>query len=137
MCSFLSTSCAVIIFIFQTAFSFFQSCFCCTCWLLIPEISGCASKVVKVHLVMSSYLRELSFLILGTGVEECSRQMEKFSYPIDFIQYYLKPHFEMLEIFDTQIILSCLSFNFVKQLRVLKAQSGYEGKESRRENRNQ
>ena len=43
----------------------------------------------------------------------------------------------MLEIFDTPIIVSCLSFNFGKQLRVLKAQSGYEGKESRRENRNQ
>ena len=43
----------------------------------------------------------------------------------------------MLEIFDTPIIFSCLSFNFGKELRVLKAQSGYEGKESRRENRNQ
>ena len=43
----------------------------------------------------------------------------------------------MLEICDTQIIFSCLSFNFGKQLRVLKAQSGYEGKESRRENRSQ
>ena len=45
--------------------------------------------------------------------------------------------FEVLEIFDTPIIFSCLSFNFGKQLRVLKSQSGYEGKESRRENRNQ
>ena len=43
----------------------------------------------------------------------------------------------MLEIFDTPIIFSCLSFNFGKQLRVLKSQSGYEGKESRRENRDQ
>ena len=43
----------------------------------------------------------------------------------------------MLEIFDAQIIFSCLSFNFGKQLRALKSQSGYEGKESRRENRNQ
>ena len=40
MCSFLSTSCAVIGFIFQNAFSFFQSCFCCTCLLSLPEISG-------------------------------------------------------------------------------------------------
>ena len=43
----------------------------------------------------------------------------------------------MLEIFDTPIIFSCLSFNFGKQLRVLKSQSRYEGKESRRENKNQ
>ena len=43
----------------------------------------------------------------------------------------------MLETFDTPTIFSCLSFNFGKQSRVLKAQSGYEGKESRRENRNQ
>ena len=70
-------------------------------------------------------------------MEECLRQMEKCSYPIHCIQYYLKPHFEMLETFDTPTIFSCLSFNFGKQLRVLKSQSGYEGKESRRENRNQ
>ena len=44
-------------------------------------------------------VRELSFLMLGTGVEEFLRQMENFTYPI---QYYLNPHFEMLEIFDTQ-----------------------------------
>ena len=43
----------------------------------------------------------------------------------------------MLEIFDTPIIFSCLSFNFGKQVKVLKSQSGYEGKESRREERNQ
>ena len=43
----------------------------------------------------------------------------------------------MLEIFDTPMIFSCLSFNFGKHLKVLKAQSGYEGIESRRENRNQ
>ena len=53
---FLSTSCAVIVFIFQNAFSFCQSCFCCTCCLSMPGISGFTSKVVKVHLVMSSYL---------------------------------------------------------------------------------
>ena len=43
----------------------------------------------------------------------------------------------MLEIFDTPIICSCMPFNCGKQLRVLKSHSGYEGKESRRENRNQ
>ena len=43
----------------------------------------------------------------------------------------------MLEIYDTPIIFSCLSFKFGKQLRVLKIQSGYEGKERRRESMNQ
>ena len=40
----------------------------------------------------------------------------------------------MLEIFDTPIILSRLSFNLDKHLRVLKAQSGYEGKDGGKEN---
>ena len=52
----------------------------------MPEISGFKSKVVKVYLIMSSYLREMSFVILGTGVEEILRQMEKFSYPVHYIQ---------------------------------------------------
>ena len=43
----------------------------------------------------------------------------------------------MLEIFDTPIILSCLSFNLDKHLRMLKTQPGYEGKENGKENRNQ
>ena len=34
----------------------------------------------------------------------------------------------MLEICDTPIIFSCFSFNFGKQFRVLKSQSGYEGR---------
>ena len=43
----------------------------------------------------------------------------------------------MLEIFDTPIILSCLSFNLDKHLRMLKTQPGYEGKENGKENSNQ
>ena len=43
----------------------------------------------------------------------------------------------MLEIFNTPIILSCLSFNLDKHLIVLKTQPGYEGKENGKGNRNQ
>ena len=73
------------------------------------------------------FLKELSFLMLGTGVEDFSKQMENSTYPI---QWYFKPHFEMLKKLSTPIILPLLSFDLDLKLKSGKTQCRYEGNRS-------
>ena len=82
-------------------------------------------------------IRELSLLMVGTGVEEFFGQMEKFMYPIHYIQEYVKPHLEMLGKFHTPKILLFVSLNLDLNLTKLKALPGYEGKEHGKEKGNQ
>ena len=59
-------------------------------------------------------------------------------YPFNYVQQYMKPHFEMQKEFHTPAILLFESFNLDLKLKVLKMQPGYEGKWKRkRESRNQ
>ena len=51
------------------------------------------------------YLRKLSFLTLGTGVEEFLRQIVKFGYPICYTKKYFTPHFEILDKFHMPVLL--------------------------------
>ena len=68
----------------------------------------------------TSLLGELSVFMLGTGEDEVFRQMEKFTHPFHNIQYYIKPHFDMLAKFHSQKILFFPSFNFDLKLESTK-----------------